>query len=69
MNTNRFSGTHPRKFNQERFYGNPQQKGLVSGSKQGVKKQCSHCGKIGHIVDASYKKLGFPPGSKFKNTS
>ena len=28
---------------------------------------CTHCGKMGHIVDKCYKLHGFPPSFKFKN--
>ena len=33
-----------------------------SGSKGKDRPTCTHCGKIGHIVDKCYKLLGFPPG-------
>lgn len=28
---------------------------------------CSFCGKLGHTIDISYKKHGFPPNFKFNN--
>ena len=27
---------------------------------------CSHCGKLGHIMEKCYKLVGFPPGYKQK---
>ena len=27
---------------------------------------CSHCGKVGHIIEKCYKLVGFPPGYKQK---
>ena len=30
-------------------------------------KVCSHCGKIGHVIDTCYRRHGFPPQFKFKN--
>jgi len=30
-------------------------------------KVCSHCGRIGHMIDTCYRKHGFPPQFKIKN--
>jgi len=30
-------------------------------------KVCTHCGRIGHIVEVCYRKHRFPPGHKFSN--
>jgi len=30
-------------------------------------KVCSHCERIGHVIDTCYRKYGFPPQFKFKN--
>ena len=27
---------------------------------------CSHCGKLGHVMEKCYKLVGFPPGYKQK---
>ena len=35
--------------------------------RQYTSKVCSHCGKIGHVIDTCYRKHGFPPQFKFKN--
>ena len=32
-------------------------------------KVCTHCGKIGHIVEVCYRKHGFPPNFKFRNAT
>lgn len=32
-------------------------------------KVCTHCGKIGHTIETCYKKIGYPPGFKFRNNN
>ena len=39
-----------------------------SGSGSGAKRLCSHCGRTGHTVDTCYKKHGYPPGYKPRNS-
>ncbi|XP_021631768.1 uncharacterized protein LOC110629163 [Manihot esculenta] len=45
--------------NRNAFYRNPSSNAKV----------CTYCGKQRHTVDTCYKKHGFPPGFKFRNSS
>ncbi|XP_016186375.1 uncharacterized protein LOC107628080 [Arachis ipaensis] len=43
--------------------------GRSHGRGRGATKQCSFCGKLGHLVDVCYKKHGMPPHLKQGNQS
>ena len=45
----------------------PRSYGRGKGTNLNVNKICTHCGRLGHMVDVGYKKHGFPPNFKFKN--
>ena len=47
-------GSHSNNSNGRNFKGNATKGRLV----------CSHCGKLGHIMEKCYKLVGFPPGYK-----
>ena len=57
---------------QERQFFGDQSKEMIntninSYGGQYTSKDCSHCGKTGHVINTCYKKHGFPSQFKFKN--
>ena len=52
-------------FNQSsNFFGNVGKNIKGNGGKG--RPICSHCGKVGHVMEKCYKLVGFPPGYKQK---
>ena len=52
-------------FNQSsNFFGNAGKN--IKGNRGKGRPICSHCGKVGHVMEKCYKLMGFPPGYKQK---
>ncbi|KAK4256294.1 hypothetical protein QN277_009179 [Acacia crassicarpa] len=56
------------KSSSSRFPG-PKQTNSSTSSSSGSTKQCTYCGKPRHTEATCYKKHGFPPGFKFRNST